>query len=108
MKITKITEGAIHFNNGNSITFSHDQDCCEDNYADFSVLTNGTVNIDYDFNENLIFKKVDGGGFLFGNEGHMIFVPCYSEQNGYYTSNIDIYYNGQSVISLDCEMIYRD
>jgi hypothetical protein len=33
----------------------------------------------------------------------MFFVPCYSSQNGYYSSDIDVYLNGVLQCSLDCE-----
>lgn len=32
----------------------------------------------------------------------MVFVPCYSEQNGYYSSDVDIYYNDKKVLNVDC------
>lgn len=35
MKIKETTEEAIIFDNGNTITFYHEQNCCEINYADF-------------------------------------------------------------------------
>ena len=107
MKIKNVTDNAIIFDNGNSITFSHEQECCEWNYADFSILDERNVN--YDFDENLIFEFVDEAGFMFGSEDvlhymHRIFIPCYSEQNGYYTTDIDIYYNDKKVLSGECEL----
>lgn len=35
MKIKKVTEDFIEFDNGSKITFDHIQECCENNYADF-------------------------------------------------------------------------
>lgn len=35
MKIIMVSEKALGFDNGNKITYDHDQDCCEFNYADF-------------------------------------------------------------------------
>lgn len=105
MKISKVTEKAIVFDNGNEITYDHNPDCCEWNYADFSILIPQTINYNYNFNENLIFKSVEGAGFKFGSEGHWIFIPCYSEQNGYYSSDIDIYYNDKKVLSFEAEFV---
>ena len=31
------------------------------------------------------------------------FVPCYTEQNGYYSGDVDIYYNGKPVLNTECE-----
>lgn len=102
MRIKKVTDKAIIFDNGMLITFDHCRDCCEYNYADFSILTPNTVNFDYDFDE-IQFKAVDGMGFKFGCEGHWIFIPCYSEQNGYYTDEIDIYFCGEHVLHFRCD-----
>lgn len=34
MKIKKLLENQIHFDNGYKIVFNHEQDCCEEVYAD--------------------------------------------------------------------------
>lgn len=104
MKIVEVTDEHILFDNGHKITFDHEQDCCEYNYADFSQLTPETVGYDAEFTEPLDFAFLCGKGFLFGNLGKaMIFVPCYSEQNGYYSTEIDIYYNGTKILCGRCE-----
>ena len=109
MKVVKIDDERIVFDNGNYITFSHIPDCCENNYADFMQLSDTGIENET-FNTRLIFEKVDGSGFRFGNLGKMYFVPCYSEQNGYYSSDVNIkYYHDQDccdVINLDCKLIY--
>lgn len=103
MKIAKIiSEEKIIFDNGNEITYDHEQDCCEFNWADFDTIKND-VNIDHDFDENLKFEFVDELGFMFGDDECKIFVPCYSDQNGYYTVSISIYYKGKIVTQGDCE-----
>lgn len=113
MKISKITDKEIVFNNGRIITFDHDQDCCEWNYADFNYLKDEAGIMNYEFPDELDFEVVEGkgkydrgSGFRFGDkEGYMFFVPCYSEQNGYYTCDIDIYYMGEEVLSLSAEFV---
>lgn len=109
MKIWKVTDEAIVFDNGKQITYDHWQDCCEYNYADFSILTPDNVFYDYDFAENLDFEMIDELGFKFGSDGHWIFIPCYSEQNGYYTTEIDIYFGGKrtpkKVLSFDAQFV---
>lgn len=110
MEIVRITDEAIEFDNGNRITYDHEQDCCEQNWADFKSLED-TLAMDTEFDENLVFEKVkgsyaynEGSGFRFGNPNNMFFVPCYSEQNGYYTTDIQIYYTSiKEVLSLECE-----
>lgn len=102
MKIVKITEDAIIFDNNSKITYDHERDCCEYNWADFSVLNKNTINIDYDF-PKIKFKAVNELGFKFGVPGHWIFVPCYSDQNGYYSTDIDIYFNDEKVLTFLAE-----
>lgn len=102
MKIKNITESNIIFDNGYELEAFHDRDCCEDVYADFSVLqsynvsniTGDTINIrEIDFEENLnkLVKGIEGQGFnLISKIGENFFVPCYNEQNGYYSSNLTL------------------
>ncbi len=40
MKIAKYTDDCIEFDDGTTISYDHHRDCCEWNYADFSVLDN--------------------------------------------------------------------
>ena len=110
MQITGWDDEGIYFSDGSEIIYQHEPDCCEVNYADFSVL-----DVFYDRENPIEFedyniKAVDDGFLLYLNEKapskpgytpmHMlceelyegfitptkIFVPCYSEQNGYYSS----------------------
>ena len=96
MRILKITEDAIEFDNGKYISFDHDQDCCENNYADFEQLD--SLAREVDFSEPIVFEECEYG-FRFGNPPiNMFFVPCYSEQNGYYSNELDIWYDAKEVI----------
>ena len=101
MKIKSIDDSAITFDNGMDITFDHVADCCEYNYAAFEEVDDLAKN--FEFSENLIVEAIPGSGFRFGNNPqNMVFVPCYSEQNGYYSSDVDIYYNNKKVLNVDC------
>lgn len=102
MKINKVTEDGILFDNNKLISCHHYQDCCENNYADFKQLDD--LGRDYDFDENLKFETVDGCGFRFGDSQMMFFIPCYSEQNGYYSDVVDIYYDGKEVLNVSAEV----
>lgn len=106
MRIKSVDETGIEFDNGKKIIDHHVPSCCEDNYADFKQIEEQAFSVDFD--ENLIFESVSGG-FRFGSVGtHMFFIPCYSEQNGYYSSEIDIHYDGKCVLNTDCEEINTD
>ena len=108
MRIKEITSEHILFDNGNYITFWHCPDCCEENYADFSQLDSEAS--DYDFDEDLKFEIVPEAGFRFGDK-RMFFIPCYSDQNGYYSDDVEIsYIQGFKVLShfnVQAEMILR-
>ncbi len=103
MKIKQICEDWIEFDNGDTITFDHDQNCCEHNFADFSQLEDIATEVEFD--SGLIFEAVENSGFRFGSKNTpMFFIPCYSSQNGYYTTEIDIYYNNKIVLSFNAEL----
>lgn len=102
INVIEITDEYILFDNGKKIETYHDQDCCECNYADFKAITDvikqlGCGEYYPHFEEPLIFEAVPGYGFRFGNEYKMIFVPCYSFQNGYYSNAIGVLYDGKDV-----------
>lgn len=98
------------------ITSDWHHDCCENNYADFNAIVDDEL-AKNTFDNVIVVPPVEGqeGGFQLvicglphrrlGTYNKTYWVPCYSEQNGYYTTNIDIYLNGEHQFSLDCEQI---
>ena len=103
IRVVKYNSECIEFDNGYKITFDHDQDCCEYNYADFNQLEDTGIEKEV-FDSDLKFEET-AHGFRFGNLGKMYYIPCYSCQNGYYTCDVDIYYNGILVLSTIREWI---
>jgi len=104
MKIKYINEDSIQFDNGTALTFDHDQDCCENNYADFKQIEKSAL--DVEFGKWLLFEGVEEKGFRFGGVGTpMFFIPCYSCQNGYYSTDIQILFDGEVVVSTECEEV---
>lgn len=105
MKIKEITDYTIVFDNGNIISYEHVPEWCECNYADFAQTDDIARMTEFD--EDLDFEEVPEAGFRFGNnDGRMFFVPCYSDQNGYYSSDVSIYYNGKRVLGVDAEILW--
>lgn len=104
MFISEVNEDHILFDDGREITFFHDRDCCEYNYADFDQLE--PMAYTHMFDDDLIFEPVKEAGFRFGDKRRMFFVPCYSEQNGYYSADIEIIFDGETVLNLMCEEIF--
>lgn len=104
-KIIKLEENLIRFDDGTTITADHCQDCCECNYADCKQVDDIAKYTDFD-TTNLEFEAVEGSGFRFGNKpAKMFFVPCYSDQSGYYSSDVNIYLNGELCLNIECKMI---
>lgn len=102
MRIAYVTEDYIEFDNGNVIDFVHREDCCERNYSDFTQLEQLAFNAEFD--EELKFEKTEHG-FRFGDSNQMFFIPCYTQQNGCYSPDVKIYYNGNEVLSVEDEWI---
>ena len=104
-RIKEVTDGHILFYDGTEITYYHEQYCCEWNYADFQQLEEAAFSEDFDTN-NLRYEFVAESGFRFGsNSMRMYFIPCYSEQNSFYGTDIEIYQNGELVLAGDCEWV---
>ena len=102
MKIKEIKEDGIIFDNGYELEYYHEQDCCEHVYADFDILSNynlstktgKTINIkEIDFKEELeeLIEGIQEQGFnMISKIEEKFFVPCYNEQNGYYSSELEL------------------
>lgn len=100
IKVVRAEQEYLEFSDGTTITSQHDADCCEYNYADFTAIDD--LAREWEFEHPILFEESDYG-FRFGNKDKMVFVPCYSCQNGYYSYSVDIYYNGKPVFErLEC------
>jgi hypothetical protein len=79
--ITEITDDRITLSNGCYIEATHDQDCCENNYADFKgLLDTSIMGVEHN---TICFDDWEGGIRINGYA-----VNCYSVQNGYYSTEI--------------------
>lgn len=99
---TEVKDGMLYLSNGCYIEATHDQDCCEHNYADFDSIKDtplmGTLF------ESVVFDSWEGGIRINGYA-----VNCYSEQNGYYSTEITFLLReeyGRYLLTFegDCEM----
>lgn len=103
MKIKRWNDETIEFSDGSSIAYDHEQDCCEYNYADFSVLE-----IMYDgeeFDEYRIEFVEYGFNLVLFDEGTTwpklrIYIPFYSSQNGYYSTDCDLIVKGKAELRM--------
>ena len=104
MKIVRVASEGILFTNGKMIYSNHEPECCEVNYADLEQLEVSGYEVEFD-EDSMVFEKLDDYGFRFGSVNTpMFFIPCYSDQNGYYDSTVDIWYDGRKVLIADSEI----
>lgn len=99
-KYNIITEWNVTLSDGTTICCDHNAGCCENNFASFEALKDTTfedVCITYD---NL---EIEANEYGFKINGY--FVPCYSMQNGWYSTDIDIYVNDDLVTTTECNLI---
>lgn len=104
MKIIEIGEESLTFDNGTVLMSTHDSDCCEWHWLDFSVMRtynistkNGkSINIydqEFDFSNGVPFKKVEDIGIILDDvDGNHYLICGYGSNNGYYGTNIDLVY----------------
>ena len=117
MRITKISDEIIKFDNGFILMYYHEQECCELVYADFenlknynlSTVTGKKVNIyNIDFEEDIdkLIERVAGLGFnMVSKIGDKFFIPCYNEQNGFYGDNLELIL-GKTIDITNCKKNY--
>lgn len=102
IQINEVTVDSIIFSDGSELIYKHEQDCCENNYADFGQIDD--LALSYSFKTPLKFELCDEG-FRFGDGQKWVFVPCYSDQNGYYSNELDIIYNNELIFNIGCTII---
>lgn len=93
-----------------TINYHHDQNCCERVYADFSNVKHHSNRIVGKNIKLLEIKGVPQIGFLLCFYNHdsypyiseKILVPCYNEQNGYYSSDLELEIKqGEKITKID-------
>lgn len=121
MIIENWTDDYVKFSDGSEITYDHKQDCCEYNYADFSVLDifyNGEEFSDYrlelvKYGANLVLIRDANHKYGWSLNNKTIYIPFYSEQNGYYTDDVCLVVKGKSEVIIGpsegyCILEYND
>ena len=106
LKAVKIENDELVFNDGTRLLSIHDPDCCEQHYLDFADLDiNDFDGLEFDLTSDKFFNRVEGYGIeLVPTDGHVVRVPGYGFNNGYYSSDIHLIIvdaNGKTVKSYD-------
>ena len=104
MKIIRVNENSLEFDNGKILYSLHEQDCCEEHYADFeSIIGQGWE--DADFDDTLMAmlyeipekryhtEKMDTDEFqtffsLIDKNKNKYIINIYNSNNGYYDTTV--------------------
>ena len=112
LKVVKIDQESIEFDNGAILTSDHQSDCCESHYLSMEHLTMDDFNgLLFDLSNDNFFERVpDYGIKLIPINGHPVSIPGYGYNNGYYSDQLDlvISVNGKEFKSYDitaCQVI---
>ena len=89
MKVIKIDD-ALYFDNGWSLTYYHDQECCEEHYLDFNDLTlEDFEGLEFDLINDNFFERIEGYGVaLIPINGFPVRIAGHGENNGYYSDEL--------------------
>ena len=92
MKVLKIENDSLIFDNGMVLTSRHDQDCCESHYLDFKDLTMEDFDsLEFNLLNEQFFNRVpDYGIELIPLLGHPVRIPGYGYNNGYYSADLNL------------------
>lgn len=85
-----------------SITDYHEQDCCESVYAHYPIHSD----LQSELCRGFVIETVADSGFRFGIKPYSYsppvweFVPCYNEQNGYYSNDLILKLDGKKILDI--------
>ncbi len=91
-KITEIKDDIIYFNNGYKLYSSHEQDCCENHYLDFThIKKEDYEDLEFDLSNDNFFTRIpDYGIQLNATNNFPLRIPGYGYNNGYYSSELTL------------------
>lgn len=99
LKVVKVEQESITFDNGVSLFSNHEPDCCENHYLSFADLTlDDFEGLEFDLLNDNFFKKIEDYGIeLIPINGHSVKVPGYGYNNGYYSTNLYLCLSGNGI-----------
>ena len=111
LKVVKVNQDSIEFENGVKLESYHESDCCEHHDLYFGDLTlKDFEDLEFDLSGDDFFKRIEDYGIeLIPLKGHSVKIPGYGSNNGYYSSNLSLVIYGDGFkkeydIS-DCQVI---
>lgn len=105
MKVVNIYMDRIIFDNEIELFHYHPSECCENHYLDFnSIELSDFDGLEFDLLNDSFFERIPGYGIaLIPLNGHPIRIAGYGENNGYYSSDIQLILmqNGKEIKNYD-------
>lgn len=92
LKVIRVNDDGITFENGSYLTSNHDSDCCESHQLNFQELTlSDFEGLKFDLTNEKFFNRVDGYGIeLLPLHGHPVRIAGHGSNNGYYSTQLDL------------------
>lgn len=92
LKVIRIDQYSIEFENGIVLSSYHEESCCENHYLSFSDLTlEDFEGLEFDLSNDNFFNRIEGYGIeLVPISGYTVKVPGYGSNNGYYSDNLSL------------------
>lgn len=99
MNVVESKEDRIVFDNGLTLSSTHDQDCCERNYIDFEQFPVGTQLPKATAAQFLEMITIRDDGFsVKDSKNTPLWAQARSIQNGYYTRGVSLVIDDGSVV----------
>ncbi len=92
VRVVKVYSDSLTFDNGVTLYSNHEQDCCESHWLCFNDLSlEDFEGLEFDLSNDSFFERVNGYGIaLKPIFGHPVRIPGYGENNGYYSSDLEL------------------
>lgn len=92
LKVVKVNQDGIEFENGIKLYSYHDQDCCESHELYFKDLTiEEFEGLKFNLTDDNFFKRIPGYGIeLCPIRGHSVRIAGHGYNNGYYSDQLDL------------------
>lgn len=94
MKVIKVGEEGITFEDGSILSSAHEQSCCESHYLDFTHLTvDDFTGLEFEpHNLGKMVERIKNYGIALhpSSLGHPVRIPGYGTNNGCYSCDLDL------------------
>lgn len=92
LKVVKVNEVAIYFEDGYKLYSHHDQDCCESHDLNLKDITLSDFDgLEFDLTSDTFFERIKEYGIaLLPVKGFPVRIAGHGHNNGYYTDNLKL------------------